>query len=35
MSSIIQIVVAPIAAGLLLNMYSLHCLELKYRTKLC
>ena len=35
MSSIVQIVVAPIAAGLLLNRYSLHCFELKYRRQLC
>ena len=29
MSSIVQIVVAPIAAGLLLNRYSLHCSEVQ------
>jgi predicted Na+-dependent transporter len=32
MSSIVQIVVAPIAAGLLLNRYSLHCSESKGAT---
>lgn len=35
MSSIVQIVVAPIAAGLLLNRYSLHCFELKHKRQLC
>lgn len=34
MSSIVQIVVAPIAAGLLLNRYSLCCSERKYRRQL-
>ena len=35
MSSIVQIVVAPIAAGLLLNRFCFHCFELKYRRQLC